>query len=128
MKKLGLMLLLIASTNAFAEWTKYSENNVVSFYIDFGTIKRKGNNVKMWHLYDFKTVQKAGDYSFWSTVNNYEYSCEERTIRELDFYVYSGNMRQGETLFSQTNIKKEPVSIMPDTVDDYFLKIACDKK
>ena len=128
MKKLTLLLLLLVSTSVFAEWTKVGGTDDMTSYADFGTIKRKGNKVKMWGLYDFKTVQKVGNDSFLSSVSRNEYDCEEETVRLLDFYWYSGNMRQGEIVVSSTNLKRESKSIMPDTFNDDFLKIACGKK
>ena len=130
MKKVLVLLLLMVSTSVFAEWTEVGQSaaNGMTAYADFGTIKRKGNKVKMWRLYDFKTVQKVGNDSFLSSVSRNEYDCEEETVRLLDFYWYSGNMRQGEIVVSSTNIKRESKSIMPDTFNDDLLKIACGKK
>ena len=119
----------MVSTSVFAEWTEVAGNaHGMMVYADFGTIKKKGNKVKMWTMYDFKTVQKVGNDSFLSSVSRNEYDCEEETVRLLDFYWYSGNMRQGEIVVSSTNIKRESKSIMPDTFNDDLLKIACGKK
>ena len=134
MKKVLVLLLLMVSTNVFAEWTEVGGNDVINVftqytaYADFGTIKRKGNKVKMWYLYDFKKVQHVGDDRYLSSVNYDEYDCEEETVRWLDYYLYSGNMRTGEIVWSSTNIKKEPFSIMPGSVNETLFKIACYKK
>jgi hypothetical protein len=45
MKKIVVMLLLIVSTNVFAEWTKIGVTDTRTNYLDFGTIKKKGENV-----------------------------------------------------------------------------------
>ena len=128
MKKLTLLLLLIVSTNVLSDWTEIVDNTDLTSYIDFGTIKRKGNKVKMWSLRDLKMVQKLGENdSFLSSVTHEEYDCEEETIRTLDFYFYSGNMRGGEVVTSQSNIKQEPISIPPDSYSENTFKIACGK-
>ena len=57
-----------------------------------------------------------------------EYDCEEETSRMLDFYWYSGNMRNGEIVYTDTNIKKEPISILPGSISEGLFKIACGKK
>ena len=128
MKILSLILLLIVSTNVFAEWAKVGDTEEFISYVDFGTIKKKSYKVKMWYLYDFKKVQHVGDDRYLSSVNHQEYDCEEETSRWLDFYEYSGNMKSGEIVFSNKNIKFEPVSIVPESIDYFLLKIACDKK
>ena len=126
MKKLTLLLLLMVSPNVFAEWTRVisSKDGKNTFYINFETIKRKDNKVKMWELVDFKTVEQGS----LSSLNRNEYDCEEETTRTLDLYYYSGNMKNGEIVISQSNIKEEPSSIRPDTIESVFYKIACNKK
>ena len=128
MKKLTLLLLLLVSTSVFAEWTKVGGTDDMTSYADFGTIKRKGNKVKMWGLHDFKTVQKFENYRYLSSLTRFEYDCEEETVRHLDFHWYSSNMGQGEIVVSSTNIKNEARSIIPESIDETLFKIACDKK
>ena len=130
MKKLVVLLLLMVSTSVFAEWTEVSGNDDVGItaYADFGTIKRKGNKVKMWSLLDLKTVQEVAGKKYLSVMSRNEYDCEEETSRMLDFYEYSGNMRNGEIVWSSTNIKKETVSIIPESIDEGTFNIACGKK
>ena len=49
MKKLVVLLLLMVSTSVFAEWTPVdgSKDGDMTFYIDFETIKSKGNKVEL---------------------------------------------------------------------------------
>jgi hypothetical protein len=131
MKKLTILLLLMVTTSVFAEWTKVtsSKGGENTFYIDFETIKRKGHKVKMWDLYDFKTVKEGrGGKGYLSSLMLHEYDCEEETIRLLDLHGYSGNIKTGDNVFSHSNLKEEPKSIRPDTIDSVFYKIACYKK
>ena len=130
MKKLVVLLLLMVSTSVFAEWTNVGGNETgdKTVYADYGNIKRKGNKVQMWSLYDLKKVVIIADVRFLSSMRRDEYDCEEETIRRLDSFKYSENMRGGEVVYSQTNIKEEAESIPPDSLSGIFLKIACDKK
>jgi hypothetical protein len=126
-----ILLLLMVSTNVMAEWTKVTDSKDVDMtvYIDLGTIKKKGHKVKMWILTDLKTVQKnSTGIKYLSLLNRNEYDCEEETTRMLDLYQYSGNMKGGDNVFSYSNIKIEPISITPDSIDEVFFKIVCDKK
>ena len=131
MKKILILLLLMVSTSVFAEWTEVGQSaaNGMTAYADFGTIKRKGNKVKMWHLTDFKTVKKLGENDrYLSEMRRGEYDCEEETTRMLDLFWYSVNMRQGEIVYSVTNIKDEATSILPESIGETLFKIACGKK
>ena len=131
MKKLLVLLLLMVSTNIFAEWTRVTESadGDMTAYIDFGTIKRKGNKVKMWHLQDYKAVFKQKwRISYLSGASYYEYDCEEETIKMLDLYLYSGNMGHGESVGSRTKIKDEAKSVIPGSITETLFKAACSKK
>ena len=130
MKKLVVLLLLMVSTSVFAGWTEVDSNDEMTFYIDFGTIKRKGHKVKMWSLYDHKTLKTStlNNTRYLSQLIRKEFDCEQETKQLLDSYLYSGNMRSGDIVFSATNIKDEAISIIPESIDDLSLKIACYKK
>lgn len=131
MKKILVLLLLMVSTNVFAEWMKVTDNldGNMTVYVDYEKIKKKGNKIKTWSLLDFKTVQKSsGGKEFLSALNHNEYDCEEETTRTLDLYYYSGNMKNGEIVVSYPNIKDEPSSILPGSIDEGNFEIACGKK
>ena len=132
MKKiLVLLLLMVFSTSLFAEWTRVgsSDDGEQTTYIDLETIKRKGNKVKIWSLFDYKTVRKLEHDRYLSRVIHQEYDCEEETLRILDVYWYSGNMqRNGKVVSSNTNIKDEAISIIPASVNEHLFKLACGKK
>ena len=130
MKKLTLLLLLMTSTNVLAEWIEItrSKDGDITVYVDYVTRKKKGNKVKMWRLFDYKTVHigPTNDRYLSSVVHN-EFDCEEETIRMLDLYIYSRNMRQGDAVKSEHNIKEEATSIIPESISDGLLIKACDK-
>jgi hypothetical protein len=131
MKKiLVLLLLMVVSTSVFAEWTVVGgvDGMTAYAYADSDSIKKKGTKVKMWSLFDYKTVQKFDNLSYLSSVTRNEYDCEEETRRMLDLHWYSGNMRQGDIVYSNTNIKRESKSIIPESTIEVLFKIACDKK
>ncbi len=128
MKNIVVLLLLMVSTNVFAEWTKIASVNDNTVYIDIGSIKRKGNKVKVWYLYDFNTVRKFENYNYLSQVQHDEFDCKDTTSRMLDYYWYSGNKRSGGVVYSETNIKDVGISIMPDSILEGLFTIVCGKK
>lgn len=103
MKKIMALLLLIVSTNVFAEWTKVTvtSDRDMTVYVDYETIKKKGNKVKMLDLTEFKTVHKNKSYRYLSQLSLNEYDCEEETRRMLDFHWYAENMKKGNIVYSE---------------------------
>ena len=67
-------------------------------------------------------------FKVWSIASHQENDCEEETTRILDLYFYSGNMRQGDVVYSNRNIKDEPESIIPGSTSEALFEIACGKK
>lgn len=131
MKKLTLLLILmVLSTNVLAEWTEFYSDETGADYVDLQSIRKKENKVKMWTLDDFKSVQifTDGNIRRLSQVGHYEYDCSEETIRQLDFSWYSGNMGNGEVVYSDSNMNHEPESIIPSTIGEKKFNIACSKK
>lgn len=45
-----IILLLLSSSPAYAEWVKVGEDDSYTAYIDRDTIRHKGNRVKVWRL------------------------------------------------------------------------------
>ena len=53
-----IILLMLSNVQAYGEWVSVSANNPgETMYVDTGTIRRTGDMVTMWALYDFKTIQ-----------------------------------------------------------------------
>ena len=129
MKKILILLLLMVSTSVFAEWTRVTESadGDITAYADSETIKRKGSKVKMWSMNDYKTVHSLDNGGYLSGASYDEYDCKGGTKRMLDLYLYSGNMRQGDIVYSSTT-KDEAESVMPGSINETLLIIACGKK
>ena len=121
-------MLLMISTNVFAEWTEVGSNDEMSVYNDFSSVKKQANKTKMWSMFDFKTVKKIENDSFLSQVFHYEYDCENETIKQLDFIWYSGNMKSGDVVYSQRNMNIKPISVTPESINEHLFKIACGNK
>jgi len=132
MKKIVVLLLLMFSTNVLAEWTRVDSDGEITVFVDVQTIRKVGSKVKMWTLMDFKTVQQfistLDTIRYLSGANHKEYDCEEETTRFLDFHWYSENIASGHIVYSQTNMKEEPESVIPGTLPEQLLRIACGKK
>lgn len=124
-----IALMLLSSSPAYAEWVAVGGNDQTGMttYADPGTIRRKGDLVKMWQLNDFKTVQTVEGNSFLSTKKQREFNCAEERTRILAATQFSGNMGTGEVVWRNANEQKwEPV--VPESIGQTLWEFTCGKK
>ena len=124
-----ITLVLLSSSPAYAAWVEIGGNDQIGMttYVDPGTIRHKGNLVKLWQLNDFKTVQTVDDNSFLSTKKQREFNCAEERTRILAATQFSGNMGTGKVVWGNSNEQKwEPV--VPDSIGQTLWEFACNKK
>jgi len=127
-----IILLFLNSAPAYAEWVKVSEDdeaekNVYNVYVDPATIRRNSNLVKMRQFYDYKTVQTVGGIRFLTAEEQWEFDCAEERSRVLTLKEFSGNMRSGTVVYSNTEVGKwQPV--VPGTLGHKLWTVACSKK
>lgn len=121
-------LLLLSSAPAYADWVSVSviDQAGVTIYVDSDNIRRKGNLVKMWQLYDYKTVQTVAGDSLLSFKRYNEYDCTEERTRMLAYTWYSGNMGSGHVVYSTSDEQQwEPV--VPGSINRALWRVACSK-
>ena len=134
MKKIVMLILLIVSSSVFAGWTLVSVSNDddddTTFFVDFQSIRKKGNKVIMVNMVDHKRIHTEGKYKFLSSTERNEYDCSEESIKQLGFSWYSENLKHGDVVYSQINnqTQLEPAPITPDSVGESLFNIACGKK
>ncbi|MEO8340532.1 MAG: surface-adhesin E family protein [Nitrospirota bacterium] len=104
-----------------------NKNAGVIAYADPDTIRRKGDLVKMWSLFDLHATQTAGGNSHSSVKALQKYDCAEERSRALAHRKFSGNMGHGKVVYSNLNEGKwAPVA--PMSVGQELWKVACGKK
>ena len=130
MKKLFFTLTLVSiCSNVGAGWVYVAETekdikreNSFIAYADPATIRKTGNLVKMWSLYDYKLPQKSGVIS---ARQKSEYNCTEKKRRQLFLSAYSGKMNNGETILiynqPEDNWERSPLG----SVRKAMLEFAC---
>ena len=120
---LGLMLLVVSGT-ASAAWTVADENANNTLYVDRSTIRRSGNFVKMWNLFDYKKAKVIRGDSNLSARTQDEYDCAVEKLRQLAFTTFSGQMGSGAVNYTDSDTGKwEPVA--PGSMGETMWKIAC---
>ena len=83
MKKLLLTLMLaVVSSSAMAEWVEVGHANqqgvYINVYADPATIRKSGNTVKMWSVYDYLEAKNNPNLpTFRSIKRQEEYDCKE---------------------------------------------------
>jgi len=130
MRRLILIMLLVLSCGpVYAEWVEVSANKKagVIAYADPGTIRRNGDVVKMWSLFDLHTTQTVGGNSYLSIKALQKYDCAEDRSRALAHTKFSGNMAQGKVVYSNS-YEGTWAPVAPVSVGQELWKVACGKK
>ena len=124
------MPLVLSSGPASAEWVKSASAESEGGYtvwFDPDTIRRKGDLVKMWALYDFKTIRTMEGISYLSYIVQREYDCTEERIRYLAFTFFTGNMGSGKVVPTTSDEQQKSEPVQPDSIGLTLLKVACAK-
>lgn len=124
-----LMVLILSSQPVYAEWVLASGDDEAGLkvYVDPATLRRNGSLVKRWQLYDYNTVQTVAGDSLLSMKQFNEYDCAEERTRMLGYTWFSGNMGNGNVVYStMEQLPWEPV--VPGTINRTLWKVACEKK
>jgi len=128
MKKLLMTLILaLVSTSAIAEWTKVGEDDESTVYTDTSTIRKKGDLIKIWSLYDFKKAQNMSGKTYLSMETQYEFDCVKGQTRPTYIIYYADKMGGGEKgAFSYPPKQWQPVA--PKSAGESIWKVACSKQ
>jgi hypothetical protein len=129
MKQLLVVVLLLLSASAWAEWTRVSRSDAYTVYADIATIRKKGDMVKMWALFDYKTGLISSNglarlSKHFSEKYQYEFDCDDERQRTLYASWHSGNMGDGEVVDSGAD-HSTWLPVPPGTVAATLWKIAC---
>lgn len=118
-----IALLVLATTSAWAEWIKLSEDDGAIHYIDPATIRRDGNLRRAWELQDRKSPAPGGVLSYRVLK---ESDCTEERDRVLSISGHSGPMATGKVLFSVSHASDSWTYQPPNSVGAALLKRVCE--
>lgn len=123
-----ITFLLLNAWPVLAEWELVSgdDSAKLTVYVDRETIRRQGNLVKMWQLYDYKTVQTVAGDSLMSIQRHNEYNCTDPHTRMLAYTWFSSNMGQGRVVY-KTAEEQQWAKVIPRSIDQALWKVACSK-
>jgi hypothetical protein len=128
MRNAALFLLAIVSSSAVAEWVALDNADNLTAYADPATIRKTGDIVKMWTLFDYSKPFKAvaGLKPYISTRHQFEYDCKEERLRMLTASGHSKHMAEGEVVYISTD-PKDWMPVPPGTINETLWKFACRK-
>jgi len=125
-------LLVLSSEPTCAEWIDIASTEGdagYTLYVDPDTIRRKENQAKMWVLFDYKLVQRAGapPILYLSERTQEQFDCAEERLRRLAYTWFSLNMAKGDMVANDVDGSKwQPVA--PGTIGLLMWKVACGKQ
>ena len=125
----GVRTDAIAATAA-AKWVELGSlpaNGGLDIYSDPATMRRSGNLVQMWEMWDFKTTQVIAGARVLSVKNHYEYDCKGARRRMLSTAGFSGHMGNGAVVGSGN--RPDPwVPVGSGNYTGELWQVACGKK
>ena len=127
-KFVAFCVLAAASVTAKAEvWIETSKNDAYKAYADPSSIRREGDIVKMWSMFDYKNPQTGiPGKPHQSTRRQFEYDCKQNRARALAVSSHAAHDGKGDPI-AAASLKYNWSAVVPDSADDYLLKFACKK-
>jgi surface-adhesin protein E len=124
-----LAVLLLSVESAHAEWVIVSGNDENRFviYADPDSIRKNGELVGMWDLWDYALEQTYFDHPYLSLKRQAEYDCKGKRARKLSVTTYTGNMGNGTVGF-HSNTEEAWSPVAPGTINEELWEYACSKK
>jgi len=114
---------LLMTEPVYAEWIEAaSATNGLKAYVNLDTLRRNGDSVEMWNLYDYEN--KETERQNLSSEVQQEFDCREERYRILAFTDFAENMGNGRVLFSASR-SSDWMPVEPDTIVESIWNIAC---
>jgi hypothetical protein len=125
-----ITLLVLSSATAYAEWVLVAKDKTkggMTRYVELDTILREGERVKMWALFDYKTVQTKMGALFLSKRGQRQFDCIDKRTRLLSVTWFLGNMGTGDISWRKDGKHKwQPVP--PGSGFQHLWTFACGKQ
>ncbi len=128
MKKIFFIVLLIFSSIAHADWTFITESsNDTKFYLDFSTVQKKNNLVRVWQRVELPKPQIFSGENYLSMRAYREYDCTEKRERILSLSFFSQNNLNGNIIHNHSQTG-EWGYVAPNTSGSELMRAVCGTK
>ncbi|HEY8354589.1 MAG TPA: surface-adhesin E family protein [Methylophilaceae bacterium] len=101
-RTLAPLLLAFASTATATDLLQLSSNQKEVAYAERNTIRKSGDIVSMWSLYDLKRTQYIARKPYQSIKYQMDYHCRKQQVRIRGWRYYSGKMGEGELVWKDS--------------------------
>ena len=130
MRRLLVTILMLASWQAAAaEWMLLRENDSARYYVHPATTRSAENTVRMWVLFDHKSVKLNRGKPYMSTRAEEEFDCEGKRWRMVFYSLHYENMGNGDAVYASPRpVQWEWEPVRPESTVEAFWKLACGKK
>ena len=128
---LTIVPLCVEPLYVYADWVNVGGKiergrTVYSAYLETDSIRRKGNVVTLWALFDYMTIQSIVGGPWLSSKTRRQYDCVEETVQLLGYMTFTGNMGSGEAVYSNAEQSRwEPIA--PDSIDQKVWDLVCSR-
>jgi hypothetical protein len=122
MKNKVFYLLVFISFNAYSAWNKTGQSDGFMTYVDTSTIQRNGSISSIIGLFDNDKPSLISGHEVRSSINYYEFNCQQQTYRTVRYSLYSGQMGRGQQLI---DVRKDSEWKQVFGFYEFAWKIAC---
>ncbi len=129
-KTILMMFFAVVSSSALAEWVyigKTEKEEPSTYYADPDTIRKSGNKVKMWILYDYTMAQTNATKPYLSIKAGWKFDCKEEQIQILYELLFTENMGEGKLVRSLGLHNNNWRPVAPGAINAHLWKFACGK-
>ena len=126
MKPFLVSLLILIALPAWASWEFVVETESgTQVFLDFQTVRREGNRVKVWQLTNYPKPQNTpSGLEIFSLRTRYEFDCKDETSRMLAITAFPEQYARGKELGHEGESNKWE-HIAPRSTHSEILKKVC---
>jgi len=126
MRVLFLILILLSSSTAYAEWLGMIKNDDGdTYYVDFDRIREIDGYVYYWQLADYV---KPISNEFWSAKTYHQGDCKLFRFKHLTVYFHKEPIGGGDGKIIYPTNSDKWMYPPPNSPTEYVLKSVCDKE
>lgn len=124
-----ILIVVMLSSNAAAEWVRLGENNRSVAYSDT-KVRRSGDTATYWVLFDYKSIQisQRSGKRYLSEKSQREIDCQSERDRVLFFTWHSDQMGNGTVVYTGNKPTSWEPTSAPGSYGNVFWEFICGKK
>ena len=124
-KSCVLTLVMLFASPAWAGWTfvtNSDEKSQYQYFLDFETLRKEGNERRIWQLVNHSSTNKYG----WSSMRSRNlYDCKNDTVQILTMQTFTEPFASGKEVGIESRSPGSKSDVAPDTAGWTILKEVC---